>query len=117
VAGLVVERDEVGERASRVDARVERHASAAGRRGVAVAREPVLVEERLAVVVAEVGRLAAGVAAPDAPEERPAAQTADDRYRSRPVQVQRPPLAHLHGAVAVAQLAGRDGGHTEAADA
>ena len=107
-AGLVVEHDEVGERAPGVDPGVERHAQPSAARA-AVPRQPVLGEEPLAVGIAEVGALALGLRAPGAPEERPAAEPAGDGgVRAAPVDGQRPPLAHgrllLEDAVAVVEL-------------
>ena len=67
------------------------------------------MEELLAVRVAEVRALALGLRAPDAPEERPAAQPAGDGcVRAAPVDASasatRPPPALLEDAVAVVEL-------------
>src|SRR4051794_22557677 len=75
--------------------------------GVAVTRQPVVVEQALAAGIAEVGALAAGLGAPDAPEERPSAQPAGSLCRAAPVDLERPPLAHLEDAVAVVEVGRR----------
>ena len=93
-ARLVVEDDEVGEGASGVDAGVQRHRSALRLPRVAVPRQPVLGEERRAVRVAEVRRLTVRLRAPHPAEERSAAETARDGRGPRPIEAQRPPLAH-----------------------
>ena len=91
---LVVEDDEVGEGASGVDAGVQRHRSALRLPRIAVPRQPVLGEERLAVRVAEVRRLTVRLRAPHPAEQRSAAETARDGRGPRPIEAQRPPLAH-----------------------
>ena len=92
--GLVVEHDEVGERAPGIDAHVKRHESPVRRDRWAVPRQPVVVEKCFAAGIAEVGVLPVNRGCPDAPEQRPTAEPTGDERRTRPVTAQGQPLAH-----------------------